>query len=183
MTLSFFCDTGVIHGLCKGKDYHNKSCKLFLNKYPINNYDYFVPKIVISELDHQKKVLNQKANNLNPYEVSIARTFQRCVNAFLRDATTFHAQNHGIAHSKSLKNLIIELQKVIKITKRNQINDVEIVAQAVMWSLLTVYGSHNLLTVDKKDIVNRKKRILHISTKSLKTTVNLDIVYVPYVNP
>jgi hypothetical protein len=181
MTCGFFCDTGVIHGACRINDHHEKSCKFFLSKYPMKDYDYFVPKVVVNEITHQKYTLNRNANKLSPEEMSIARTFQRCVDAFLRNVTLFDAQEHGKPYMNNFNNLIIELQKVIHITGKNQINDIELIAQAIVWSTLNWYENHNLITVDKKDIASysKKKKIIHMASKCIKSQVKLEIVYLP----
>lgn len=181
MESGFFCDTSVIHGFCHKSDSKIKkeSCKFFLSEYPCEDNDYFVPEIVKEELIHQKNVLNRNAGKLTPYEDDISRTFQRCVDAFLRKIVIISTKDYGEPYSKSIEKLRIRLQSVIKIKKQNQINDIEIVAESIFWSILTDYESHNLLTTDNTDIANdsKKKKIIRIANECLKIQITLEIIY------
>lgn len=175
---AFFCDTNVIHGFCHKNDFALKrnSCKYFLNKYPCNINDYFIPQIVKDELNHQKYVENRDAGQkLSEYEHDVIRKFTRCVDAFLREVEIFSTEKYGNPYLKDLAKLKVALQSVINIKARNQINDIEVTAEAIFWSLLTEYDSHNYLTTDRNDIANKSKRILRKANQCLNTQIKLEI--------
>lgn len=179
MDKAFFCDTGVIRGICHPNDKNIKkrqASQFCIEKYPPKKYDYFVTQVVIDELDHQTLVTTRNARCLSIHEQNKARTFQRKVDAFLRNCVTeFYIDDHELAN---FNDLVITYQNsIFKVKTHNDHNDIQIIANAVFWNLLTNYNSHFFLTADNKDIGKKRNEIVKIAETILKRKISLKIIY------
>lgn len=178
MSCGFFCDTGVIYGLCYFSDDHKPACKSFVNKYPLKNHQYFYSPVVEDELENHKIKLVRKSKYLTKTEQGYARSFQRCVERLLKRMECFDAQNHS-EFIYIFEELIKELESVIEITGHNQENDIKITSHALIWSMINKNEINSLITVDGRDLASKEKQILEIGKTTSKFPINLKIIYVP----
>jgi molybdopterin-binding protein len=178
MDCGFFCDTGVIYGLCYFSDDHKPACKSFVKKYPIKDHQYFYPSIVEDELENHKVKLSRKSKYLNKTEQGYARSFQMCVERLLKRMEHFDAKTHS-EFIDIYKELLKELKSVIKITGPNQENDIEIASHAIIWSIITKNEVNSLITVDGSDLASKEEQILEMGENTSKFPINLKIIYVP----
>jgi len=182
MEYGFFCDTGVLIGLCDIRDYHHNTCKFFFDKYPVENHRYYIIEIVEKELKNKKRKLGINAFNNHPQAKilhSYVRRAQQCIDIQLRKMNYFNCKDHGKNSVNQLKNLILCIQPIIGVEAINQVNDIEIVANAIVWSLVKDYDFPGLITVDNKDLGRNASKIIKESEKALKDHVPLKFVYLP----
>ncbi len=177
MKYAFFCDTGILYGRCYPSDTHHEACKKFLKKYPISRHEYFYPKIVLDELDNHKRKLD-RSNKLNKRERGYARTFQQCIDRLVAKMEEFDA-NSKEEFIDDFQQLLKELPKVIDAITYNQLNDVEIIANAIIWSLITRNDKKTLITVDGLDLSNNQDKIIEKAINTAKCPITLEIIYVP----
>ncbi|MEN4018906.1 MAG: hypothetical protein PQ968_10770 [Methanobacterium sp.] len=94
-------------------------------------------------------------------------------------AQHYNCKDHGETSINQLKNLIVCIQSIIGVEAINQVNDIEIVANGIVWSLVKDYDSPRLITVDNKDLSRNELKIIKESEKTLKEHVPLKILYLP----
>ena len=76
------------------------------------------------------------------------------------------------------QQLLKELPKVIDAITYNQLNDVEIIANAIIWSLIT-RNKKTLITVDGLNLSNNQDKIIEKAINTAKCPITLEIIYVP----
>jgi len=188
MDYGFFCDTSAIRSYCHPNDKHKQACDPFFNKYPPYSYDYFVTTKVEQEINNQTFKTNKKPNSLTPNEQTIARYFNKNVKNFLKNYAKcfdiYEYKESNPQHFNSYKQLVIELQSVIKVKKINQSNDIEIISNAFVWSvIISDYDNYCFLTIDWHDFAKpeQKNKIINKAKKCLGNSTNLKINFVPHI--
>jgi hypothetical protein len=182
MECGFFCDTGAVIGVCDKQDTHYESCKFFFDKYPIVSYNYYLSETVKEELEHRKTKIARDALREYPQNLifhSYIRAVQRCMDQYLKKMKSFDCKEYSASYKERLDELILELQMVIGYETPNQINDTEITANAIIWSIIKDYELSQLITVDKKDLCNKEEKIIKTCERSLKEKINLKMIYLP----
>jgi hypothetical protein len=182
MECGFFCDTGVIIGLCDMNDHHHNSCKFFFDKYPVETHHYYTIEIIEKELKNKKRKLEVNTLKNHPQAKILhvyVRRVQQCIDIYLKKMKSFNCKDHGETSINQLKNLIVCIQPIIGVEAINQVNDIEIVANGIVWSLVKDYDSPRLITVDNKDLSRNELKIVKESEKTLKEHVPLKILYLP----
>lgn len=179
MNCGFFCDTGFIRGLCDKLDFHNSSCELFSSNYPIESYEYVVSQTVVNELNYYKYKLTKNASR-NPMEkiyFNYIRLVQQYIDLYLDQMERYSCSE---LEKEDLNKVIICIQPIIGFDSHNQQNDIQITADAIIWSKNSNNNTNSLLTVDKKDIYRNSKKIIKESEKGLGNRLNIDFIYVPF---
>ncbi|MCG2827724.1 hypothetical protein [Methanothermobacter sp. K4] len=173
--LGFFCDTGFIIGLCRETDKHHQECTKLTAKYPIEKHDYFTCLIVCDEVNHwiQRLTRNLIEGEGDKGTKTIERKLKRCFKNFLLKIEVFDVDDVETETTETLKEeynqIILNLQNLIGYNTPNQINDIKIIATALIWGAYTTcYAQKCFLTVDKGHISNKKDKIYSISCICLK---------------
>mgnify|MGYP001011239675 CR=1 FL=1 len=183
MECGFFCDTGAIIGVCDKQDTHHESCKFFFDKYPIDSYNYYISETVKNELEHRKTKIAKDALRDYPQNLifhSYIRSVQRYMDQYIKKMKPFDCNDFSLSYQERLNELILELQGVIGYKTPNQVNDTEITANAIIWSMIKNYTLSQLITVDKKDLCNKQEKIIKTCERSLKEKINLRMIYLPH---
>ena len=175
MTCAFFCDTGVIYGRCYPKDFHHEDCKAFFSKYPISTNDYFIPCIVIEELENHKIKLD-KSKKVNRQQRSYVRTFQQCIDRRIDGMEIFDLDSHE-EHEETYEKLLSKFDIILDADTPNKENDSEIVAHAVIWSFIVDHEKRTLITVDGLDLVNHADELIEIAEQIFANNIELKIKY------
>jgi hypothetical protein len=175
MSCYFFCDTGSIIGYCDTKDYHHHSCDFFFNKYPKDKNSYYITDVVKGELQGKRRKYLRNSKNSSPSEITRIRKIQQCIDIHIHNIEKFNCKD---SHPH-LNDLIITLQKIIKIKGIQQINDIKIVAHAIIWSIKITEDSSTLITVDKKDLSSKESKIQRECGKIVAQPVTLSMLYLP----
>lgn len=178
MDYGFFCDTGPIRGICDVKDVHQNPSKFFFNKYPIEEYDFFVPETVLGELKGYKNRLRRHAKQMgiSKDEFRYIRLVQQCMDRYIDKMIIFNCEDS----SDKLDQVIISIQPVIGYNDINQRNDIEIVSNAIVWSTITNYSRRILITLDKNHLFKKRKKLTSTARKTLGEYVPLSICYLYY---
>ncbi|MFB2623228.1 hypothetical protein [Methanothermobacter marburgensis] len=174
--LGFFCDTGFIIGLCIETDNHHQECAKLTAKYPIEKHDYFTCLIVCDEVNHwihrlTGKLIEEEGDKGTKI---IERKLKRYFNNFLLKIEVFDVDDVETEATETLKEvynqIILDLQNLIGYMTPNQINDIKIIATALIWGAYTNCYVHKcFLTVDKGHIFDKRDKIYRIGCRCLKT--------------
>lgn len=177
MDYGFFCDTGPIRGLCDVKDVHQKASRFFFDKYPVEEYDYYVPDTVLRELKGYKNRLRRHAGQIgiSKEEFRYIRLVQQCMDRYLDKMIIFNCDES----SDKLNKVIIGIQPVIGYDDINQRNDIEIVSNAIIWSVMADYNRRILITIDKNHLFKKRKKLVITAGKTLGEYVPLSMCYLP----
>lgn len=178
MSCGFFCDTGVIRGLCDKLDAHNESCEFFFDKYPIETFEYVIPTTVINELNYFKYKQTKEAarNPLHKIYFSYIRLVQQYIDLYISQMTHFECPE---TEKNNLNDVIVSIQPIIGFDTHNKQNDIQITAEAIIWSEGSRNESNSLITVDKRDIYYKKDKIIRICKKNLQCDLQIYFVYLP----
>jgi len=182
MLCGFFCDTGVIRGLCDSKDDHYDACQFFFNKYPLNSNDYYIAKPVEEELNYYKLQLNKRViqnKKLDKKQFKYVRSVENCIDLYIRNMKIFNCSDHGASHETKLKDLILDLMSIIGHHSYNLKMDTNIVANSVIWSLLIAKSENTLITVDYMNIIRNRDEIINAANFCLGTEICLSMLYLP----
>lgn len=177
MKCGFFCDTGFIRGLSDKLDVHNESCEFFFSKYPLDDFEYAISKMVVNELNYYKYKLSKEANH-RPMEkiyFSYVRLVQQYIDLYLSQMEHFECSESDM---DDLNHLIVVIQPIIGFDTRNKQNDIQITADGIVWSNNSENDFNSLLTVDKKDIFEKRKKII-AQSKKINNSLNINFVYLP----
>lgn len=177
MKTAFFCDTGILYALCYPSDIHYTPCKKFIKRYPFSNYNYYIPQLVLKELENHKNKLD-KSRKVNKQQRAYARAFQQCIDRRVAKMKRFDYTQHAKYH-QTFQTLVQELKLVINAISQNQLNDVEIVSHAIIWSIVSAYEEKILVTVDGTDLSNNQEKIVAKAIEIAGCDVHLEIIYIP----
>lgn len=179
MSYGFFCDTGPIRGICDLKDFHREASKFFFEKYPVEEYDYYIPETVLKELNGFKFRLRRNAKDLgiDKEYFKYIRLIQQCMDYYIENMIIFCCEDDEL---DKLKKVIICIQPIIGYQEINQRNDIEIVSNAVIWSILTHYNKKIFITLDKNHLYAKRKKIVREIQKNINDHFNISICYIPF---
>jgi hypothetical protein len=180
MVCYFFCDTGVIRGYCDPKDEHHESCTYFFGKYPINLNNYNIAEPVIDELNYYKSKLSKKAHEvIGTAEYTYYRFVENQIDLYIRQIDKFDCNHHGTDRVDELNLLINDLDTVIGSFTRSLENDIEIVANSIIWSCVTGENENHLLTVDFRNLIKNYADIKQTAEYCLQEDFKLLMLYIP----
>lgn len=179
MSYGFFCDTGPIRGVCDPKDFHREASKFFFEKYPVDEYDYYIPETVIKELNKFKFRLRKKAKEIgiDKQEFKYIRFIQQCMDYYIENMIIFNCEED---EAEKLTKVIMSIQAIIGYEEINQRNDIEIISNALIWCTLTHHNEKILITLDKNHIYAKRKKIVRKVQKDIKKHIQISICYIPY---
>lgn len=180
MNYGFFCDTGPIRGVCDLKDFHREASKFFFERYPVDEYDYYIPETVLKELNGYKFRLRKKAKELeiDKQYFKYIRLVQQCMDYYLEKMIVFSCEEDE--QDPKLGTVILSIQPIIGYKEINQRNDVDIVSNAIVWSILTNYNEKILITLDRNHLYAKRKKIIREVQKNVNEHIDISICYVPF---